>query len=161
MNFAIRGQDDSHGRPWRRWSQVWTSPIMIRAVSLTTFPFLCIHQCHLDAVTALIARFVGPTWGPSGADRTQVGPCWPHELCYLGVIMPKRRFDVIITCLLRFVFAGVVFGGLVVVNNDICTASERFMCLMKTNRINLFSRTGAYIKRPLYITRYIAFDDET
>ena len=22
--------------------------------------------------------------GPSGADRTQVGPCWPHELCYLG-----------------------------------------------------------------------------
>ena len=22
----------------------------------------------------LIARFVGPTWGPSGADRTQVGP---------------------------------------------------------------------------------------
>ena len=27
---------------------------------------------------------MGPTWGPSGADRTQVGPCWPHELCYLG-----------------------------------------------------------------------------
>ena len=25
-------------------------------------------------VTALIARFMGPTWGPSGADRTQVGP---------------------------------------------------------------------------------------
>ena len=36
----------------------------------------------------LIARFMGPTWGPSGADRTQVGPmlaswtllsckCWP------------------------------------------------------------------------------------
>ena len=24
--------------------------------------------------TTLIARFVGPTWGPSGADRTQVGP---------------------------------------------------------------------------------------
>ena len=27
---------------------------------------------------------MGPTWGPSGADRTQVAPCWPHELCYLG-----------------------------------------------------------------------------
>ena len=25
-------------------------------------------------IEALIARFVGPTWGPSGADRTQVGP---------------------------------------------------------------------------------------
>ena len=31
-----------------------------------------------------ITRFMGPTWGPYGADRTQVGPCWPHELCYLG-----------------------------------------------------------------------------
>ena len=29
-------------------------------------------------------RFMGPSWGPSGADRTQVGPCWPHEPCYLG-----------------------------------------------------------------------------
>ena len=25
-------------------------------------------------ITALIARFMGPTWGPYGADRTQVGP---------------------------------------------------------------------------------------
>ena len=25
-------------------------------------------------LTTLIARFMGPTWGPSGADRTQVGP---------------------------------------------------------------------------------------
>ena len=32
---------------------------------------------------SLIARFMGPTWGPSGTDRTQVGPCWPHGLCYL------------------------------------------------------------------------------
>ena len=32
----------------------------------------------------LIATFIGPTWGPSGADRTQGGPCWPHELCYLS-----------------------------------------------------------------------------
>ena len=38
----------------------------------------------------LIARFMGPTWGPSGADRTQVGPMlapWtllsgrPHLAC--------------------------------------------------------------------------------
>ena len=25
-------------------------------------------------IPPLIARFMGPTWGPSGADRTQVGP---------------------------------------------------------------------------------------
>ena len=28
--------------------------------------------------------FMGPTWDPSGATRTQVTPCWPHEFCYLG-----------------------------------------------------------------------------
>ena len=27
-----------------------------------------------NALVPLIARFMGPTWGPSGADRTQVGP---------------------------------------------------------------------------------------
>ena len=37
----------------------------------------------------LIARFMGPTWGSSGAGRTQVAPCWPHELCYLGSLWPK------------------------------------------------------------------------
>ena len=41
-------------------------------------------SCFSCRRTFLIARFVGPTWGPSGADRTQVGPCWPHELCSLG-----------------------------------------------------------------------------
>ena len=42
-----------------------------------------LHSATICNVT-LIARFMGPTWGPSGADRTQVGPCWPHEICYLG-----------------------------------------------------------------------------
>ena len=28
----------------------------------------------IAAVTSLIARFMGPTWGPSGSDRIQVGP---------------------------------------------------------------------------------------
>ena len=35
-------------------------------------------------LAALIARFMGPTWGPSGADRTQVGPMLAHELGCLG-----------------------------------------------------------------------------
>ena len=39
-----------------------------------------------NAIT-LIARFMGPTWGPSGADRTQVGPMLAHELCYLGTYL--------------------------------------------------------------------------
>ena len=32
------------------------------------------HMRSSDLTTSLIARFMGPTWGPSGADRTQVGP---------------------------------------------------------------------------------------
>ena len=44
------------------------------------------HQYYhpVKITHSLTARFMGPTWGPSGADRTQVGPCWPHGLCYLG-----------------------------------------------------------------------------
>ena len=32
------------------------------------------HKENTSDITSLIARFMGPTWGPSGADRTQVGP---------------------------------------------------------------------------------------
>ena len=41
--------------------------------------------CDLCESTALIARFMGPTWGPSGPTGPRWAPCWPHELCYLGV----------------------------------------------------------------------------
>ena len=33
---------------------------------------------------ALIARFMGPTWGHLGPTGPRWAPCWPHELCYLG-----------------------------------------------------------------------------
>ena len=36
--------------------------------------------------TALIARFMGPTWSPPGSCRPHVGPRRPHESCYLGGI---------------------------------------------------------------------------
>ena len=32
--------------------------------------------------TAQIAKFIGPTWGPSWANGTQMGPMWSHEPCY-------------------------------------------------------------------------------
>ena len=31
-------------------------------------------QRNCRSMRNLVARFIGPTWGPSGADRTQVGP---------------------------------------------------------------------------------------
>ena len=57
----------------------------------TTFPnySLGISWQFNMASRHLKARFMGPTWGPSGADRTQVGPmlapgprwapCWPQD----------------------------------------------------------------------------------
>ena len=33
-----------------------------------------VAQVIAECIWTLIARFMGPTWGPSGADRTQVGP---------------------------------------------------------------------------------------
>ena len=38
--------------------------------------------CHF--YTTQIARSMGPTWGPPGSCRPQMGPCWPHEPCYQG-----------------------------------------------------------------------------
>ena len=37
---------------------------------------------HHRTILTLIARFMGPTWGPHGADRTQVGPMlakWTYD----------------------------------------------------------------------------------
>ena len=45
-------------------------PCLLRL--LTSTRLLCCVVLH--SVFSLIARFMGPTWGPSGADRTHVGP---------------------------------------------------------------------------------------
>ena len=42
------------------------------------------------AVSALIARFMRPTWGPSGADRTQVGPMLASWTLLSGRLTCKR-----------------------------------------------------------------------
>ena len=58
-------------------------------------------------VTAQIARFMGPTWGPSGADRTQVGPMVAHELCYLGVhaeVQARPSAGTMLTTTLHVIF---------------------------------------------------------
>ena len=39
-------------------------------------------------LTALIERLMGPTWGPSGADRTQVGPMLASWTLLSGCLLP-------------------------------------------------------------------------
>ena len=42
---------------------------------------------RIPNVITLIARFMGKTWGPSGADRPRWALCWPLEPCYLGSLL--------------------------------------------------------------------------
>ena len=49
------------------------------------------NMCHkCDAVNPTpIARLMGPAWGPSGADRTQVGPTLATETLLSGQFHPR------------------------------------------------------------------------
>ena len=49
------------------WLKVWKT-------RLTRYQHSRLSRYHLGKITSLISRFMGPTWGPSGADRAQVGP---------------------------------------------------------------------------------------
>ena len=57
-------------------------------------PYLCYTQWHHWLIFVfkqhfrlyLIARFVGPKWGPSGADRTQVGPMFAPGTLLSGIM---------------------------------------------------------------------------
>ena len=40
----------------------------------------------MRVITPQIARFMGPTWGPSGADRTQVGPMLAPWILLSGTV---------------------------------------------------------------------------
>ena len=51
------------------------------------------YTCHIDGGTSkpLIVRFMGPTWGPSGADRTQVCPRWVPRTLLSGTLLCIRQ----------------------------------------------------------------------
>ena len=63
-----------------------------------------IFQTPVAAFTAdaLIARFMGPTWGPSGADRTQAGPMLSPWTLLSGMLTAQFKTWVesgfVITC---------------------------------------------------------------
>ena len=77
--------------PWN-WAMA-TLNLTAAPVNLLTvgIPYIGLNKTYATVYNivrcTLIAKLMGPTWGPSGADRTQVGPCWPHELCYLGIFL--------------------------------------------------------------------------
>ena len=44
-----------------------------------------IYDDWASCISSLIARFMGPTWGPSGTDRTQVGPMLAPWILLSGI----------------------------------------------------------------------------
>ena len=48
---------------------------------------------------AQIAKFMGPTWGPPGSFRTQMGPMLTHEHCFQGhLVRILELYKIIINC---------------------------------------------------------------
>ena len=43
------------------------------------------YLSFIELWTSLIARFMGPTWSHLGPTGPSWAPCWPHEICYLGL----------------------------------------------------------------------------
>ena len=53
-----------------------------------------------------ITRFMGPTWGPPGSCRPQMGPCWSHEPCYQGFLL---QLNALITHRVHSQYLSVIF----------------------------------------------------
>ena len=62
-----------------RYNKSCHNTINFSKVAHHDHPVACCFKNYI-----LIARLMGPTWGPSWAGRTQVGPMSVRELCYLG-----------------------------------------------------------------------------
>ena len=56
---------------WSKLSNSLSSKIRIDDVPLRLDYY---SECHSKCMHTQIARFMGPTWGPPGNDRAQVGP---------------------------------------------------------------------------------------
>ena len=70
----------------------------------------------------LITRFMGPTWGPPGADRTQVGPMLAHGPCYLGYCLPIFfQIDDTLRTNASLILTYVLWRGILMVEIIICT----------------------------------------
>ena len=102
MNLAIRDMlyitTLSAKQRWAAWYySIYVINILIES------PHFVYHQVTLQPeqsgrhFASLIARFMGPTWGPSRADRTQVGPMLAPWTLLSGIVF-KWMFSSINVC---------------------------------------------------------------
>ena len=74
---------------------MWNKDIVafpFNTVDLLYVTIMYIHLCY--DIIPLIARFMGPTWGPSGADRTHDGPM-NHAIWDSSVLCHNVSYDII------------------------------------------------------------------
>ena len=67
-----------------KWPVRWK--IFPSAEVIMTLSHVAMAAVKFDLNLSLIAMFMGPSWGPSGADRTQVGPMLAPWTLLSGVI---------------------------------------------------------------------------
>ena len=87
--------------------------------------------------STLIARFMGPTWGPSGswghhgAHLGPVGPrwspCWPHEPCYQG----KFQYDMIYHSLPKHDLSNVLRKSMMICVCTVYSTAQNNLCINK------------------------------
>ena len=63
---------------------VWQLVLLVPTTWRTAQRLLC--------VSSLIARFMGPTWGPSGTDKTQVGPMLAPWTLLSKLVCPQKQW---------------------------------------------------------------------
>ena len=78
-----------HPKCFRDISRQLKNMMLRHVITCIYYPYKWQRLCDNHGVfaclyTTLRARFTGPSWGKSGSCRPQVGPCRPHEPCYLG-----------------------------------------------------------------------------
>ena len=89
-------------------------------------------------ITSLIARFMGPTWGPSGADRTQVGPTLAPWTLLPGLARVCLKIKIIISKSIK-IFPHIVdprppyfslFEGIchVYIHICVCACNDMYLC---------------------------------
>ena len=92
----LPGLHVSSSQPSEVWSQPLLNFIFINPYvnELWKRPGYRFSLITIIDLSTLIARFMGPIWGPSGADRTQVGPMlapWTLLSGYILIWLVKYR----------------------------------------------------------------------
>ena len=59
------------------------------------------NNVRITSMKTQIAKFIGPTWGPSGSCRPKMGPMLAHEPCYQGSHLGIPDLF-IISCILHY-----------------------------------------------------------